>query len=325
MILNADARSIPLQDRSVQCCVTSPPYFGLRDYGNDAQIGLEDTPAAFVANLVAVFREVYRVLKDDGVLWMNLGDSYVASARGNKPGDTSKSTLNKEAQGYHDEQVARVDKTRFGLAGKNLIGIPWRVALALQDDGWILRSDIIWHKTSCMPESVKDRPTRNHEYLFMFAKRPKYYYDADAIAEPIAEASRKRYTAVVENNETFDPDTHKHGDGVQAPMEVMTRAAAGIIERGIRNKRTVWSISPQNYSGAHFATYPEKLPATCILASSRIGDVVLDPFSGSGTTGVAAEHFGRKYVGVELNPAYATLSVDRIRQGSKKLPDLSLF
>lgn len=323
MILNADARSIPLQDRSVQCCVTSPPYFGLRNYGNDAQIGLEDTPAAFVANLVAVFREVYRVLKDDGVLFMNLGDSYVASARGNKPGDIASSGLTNPDR--HDEQSARIDKTRFGLPAKNLIGIPWRVALALQDDGWILRSDIIWHKTSCMPESVKDRPTRNHEYLFMFVKQPKYYYDADAIAEPIAESSRKRYTAVVENKETFDPDTHKHGDGVQASKEVMTRAAAGIIERGIRNKRTVWSISPQNYSGAHFATYPEKLPATCILASSRIGDVVLDPFSGSGTTGVAAEHFGRKYVGVELNPTYATLSVDRIRQGSKKLPDLSLF
>ena len=159
----------------------------------------------------------------------------------------------------------------------------------------------------------------------MLVKQPRYYYDADAIAEPIAESSRKRYTKVVETNEQFDPSRHKQNDGVQAPMEVMTRAAAGIIERGVRNKRTIWSISPQNYSGAHFAAYPEELPATCILASSRRGDVVLDPFSGTGTTGVAALHYARRYVGLDLNPAYIALATERLRQGSKKLADPSLF
>jgi DNA modification methylase len=282
MILNADARYIPLREKTVQCCVTSPPYFGLRDYRDAAQIGREPTWSDYTTSLVYVFREVSRVLKDDGVVWVNLGDSY-----GPK---------------------------------KNLCGIPWRFALAMQQDGWILRSDIIWHKTSGLPESVTDRPTRNHEYLFMFVKSERYYYNASAIMEPIAESTRKRYQRIVDEGEAYIPGHHKASVGVQTPMELMTRAAGKVLAKGVRNKRTVWSLSPQNYRGAHTAVFPETLPAPCILSSSRPGDVVLDPFSGSGTTGVVAEHYGRRYVGLELNPAYIAESVARIRQGSRRLP-----
>ena len=265
-----------LPAKSIQCCVTSPPYYGLRDYGNAAQIGIESSPAAYVEKLVAVFREVWRVLADDGVLWLNLGDTYAGSNRG-VMGD--------------------------GLKPKDLIGIPWRVAFALQDDGWTFRSDIIWAKPNAMPESVTDRPTKAHEYLFLLTKQAKYYYDADAIKEPStgqtgAAASFKRTTkdhlipnqsAVQHRNER--PET---------------------IDTGTRNKRSVWTIATKPYKGAHFATMPPALVEPCILAGSRKGDTILDPFAGSSTVGKVALQYERNYIGIDLNPSYIELSKERI-------------
>jgi site-specific DNA-methyltransferase (adenine-specific) len=269
----ASLRTLPAE--SVQTCVTSPPYFGLRDYGHDGQIGLETTPDEFVAALVAVFREVRRVLKDDGTLWLNLGDSYGSS--------------------------------------KQLLGVPWRVAFALQADGWYLRQDIIWHKPTGMPESVKDRCTKSHEYIFLLSKSPKYLFNADAIAEPIAESTKKRCQHVVDFNEQFDPTKHKHTEGVQFPMEIMTRAAKGLLERGVRNRRSVWTVPTRPYRGAHFATFPPKLIEPCVLAGSREGDTVIDPFNGAGTTGLVAIGHGRHYIGCELNSAYIELTRERLR------------
>jgi DNA modification methylase len=263
-----------LPDGSVRCVVTSPPYWGLRDYGHDGQIGLENTSELYVAEMVGVFREVRRVLADDGTLWLNLGDTYGS--------------------------------------GKQLVGIPWRVAFALQADGWYLRQDIIWAKPNPMPESVKDRCTKAHEYLFLLTKQPRYYYDPDAAAEPIAESSRKRYQHAVDSNEHFDPTRHKHTAGVQSPMELLTRAASGVLERGTRNRRTVWNIPVSSFLGAHFAVMPEALVETCVLSGSARGDTVLDPFSGSGTVGVVALKHERNYIGCELNPEYADLSRKRI-------------
>ena len=281
-ILQGDTRDVlpTLSNNSVQCCVTSPPYFGLRDYGMSEQIGVEPTPQEFVAELMKVFREVRRVLKDDGTLWLNLGDTIVA---------------------------------------KQLQGIPWRVAFALQEDGWYLRQDIIWHKPNPMPESVKDRCTKSHEYIFLLSKSPKYLFNADAIAEPIAESSKKRYQHAVDTNEQFDPTKHKHTEGVQSPMELLTRAAKGVLERGVRNRRTVWRIATQSFEGAHFATFPLELPTLCIKAGSNVGDTILDPFNGAATTGIAAQNEGRNYVGIELNPEYVKLAQARLDTNADRI------
>ena len=281
-ILQGDTRDVlpTLSNNSVQCCVTSPPYFGLRDYGMSEQIGVEPTPQEFVAELMKVFREVRRVLKDDGTLWLNLGDTIVA---------------------------------------KQLQGIPWRVAFALQEDGWYLRQDIIWHKPNPMPESVKDRCTKSHEYIFLLSKSPKYLFNADAIAEPIAESSKKRYQHAVDTNEQFDPTKHKHTEGVQSPMELLTRAAKGVLERGVRNRRTVWRIATQSFEGAHFATFPLELPTLCIKAGSNVGDTILDPFNGAATTGIAAQNEGRNYVGIELNPEYVKLAQTRLDTNAERI------
>ena len=281
-ILQGDTRDVlpTLSNNSVQCCVTSPPYFGLRDYGMSEQIGVEPTPQEFVAELMKVFREVRRVLKDDGTLWLNLGDTIVA---------------------------------------KQLQGIPWRVAFALQEDGWYLRQDIIWHKPNPMPESVKDRCTKSHEYIFLLSKSPKYLFNADAIAEPIAESSKKRYQHAVDTNEQFDPTKHKHTEGVQSPMELLTRAAKGVLERGVRNRRTVWRIATQSFEGAHFATFPLELPTLCIKAGSNVGDTILDPFNGAATTGIAAQNEGRNYVGIELNPEYVKLAQARLDTNAQRI------
>ena len=281
-ILQDDTRDVlpTLSNNSVQCCVTSPPYFGLRDYGMSEQIGVEPTPQEFVAELMKVFREVRRVLKDDGTLWLNLGDTIVA---------------------------------------KQLQGIPWRVAFALQEDGWYLRQDIIWHKPNPMPESVKDRCTKSHEYIFLLSKSPKYLFNADAIAEPIAESSKKRYQHAVDTNEQFDPTKHKHTEGVQSPMELLTRAAKGVLERGVRNRRTVWRIATQSFEGAHFATFPLELPTLCIKAGSNVGDTILDPFNGAATTGIAAQNEGRNYVGIELNPEYVKLAQARLDTNAERI------
>lgn len=292
-----------LPANSVQCVVTSPPYFGLRDYGVDGQLGLEPTVQEYVANLVAVFREVRRVLRDDGVAWLNLGDSYYNYRPGNYSDNRSHSfgkernESRKRGMPDNPSQSKRGNKMD-GLKEKDLIGVPWRVAFALQDDGWWLRQDIIWHKPNPMPESVKDRCTKAHEYVFMLTKSARYYYDAEAVMEP---------------GTGRDPGnvTHKYAqDGIYTSGAQKNLAACG--PRETRNRRSVWSITTKPYSGAHFATMPPELAEICIRASSRSGDVVLDPFNGSGTTGAVSIGLGREYVGIELNPAYIELAHARI-------------
>ena len=294
-----------LPANSVQCVVTSPPYFGLRDYGVDGQIGLEPTVQEYVANLVAVFREVRRVLRDDGVAWLNLGDSY-ANTGINDPSKVGGFTGQRIRAGAKGTMDSRPGKIPDGLKPKDLIGVPWRVAFALQDDGWWLRQDIIWHKPNSMPESVKDRCTKAHEYVFMLTKNARYYFDSSAISEPSADpiGTAKRYQSPFhvgqkEKSGQGRPNAESNTPG----MKVFT---------GRRNKRSVWSITTKPYSGAHFATMPPELAEICIRASSRSGDVVLDPFNGSGTTGAVSIGLGREYVGIELNPAYIELAHARI-------------
>jgi DNA modification methylase len=289
--------------------VTSPPYFGLRDYGNAEQIGLEPTPDAYVQALVEVFREVRRVLKSCGTVWLNIGDSYAAGGKG---GGGSFMAERREAAWQKRSTLNGWRRQPEGCKEKDLLGIPWRVAFALRADGWYLRSDIIWSKPNPMPESVTDRPTKAHEYLFLLSKNERYYYDADAIAEPLPEVSVRRYEHAVRTNERFDPKRHKHTDGVQSLMEVLTRAAAGVLEKGTRNKRSVWHVNTSPYAGAHFATMPEKLIEPCILAGCPLGGLVLDPFVGSGTVVAVAQRLGRRGVGVDLS--YQDLAKERTAQ-----------
>ena len=287
------ATGIPLPDSSVQCVVTSPPYFGLRDYGIDGQLGLEKTPDEYVAKLVDVFREVHRVLKGDGVVWLNLGDSYAAN-RSYQVADNK----------HTDVGNTKSSRVPLGFKPKDLLGIPWRVALALQADGWWLRSDIIWSKPNPMPESVTDRPTRAHEYLFLLTKSARYYYDADAIKEPVSESTLKRFG-------TTTPTRKNPSKQGLAVGSVRGEQCLG-SPNGVKNKRSVWNITTQPYKGAHFATFPKKLVEPCVLAGSRSGDTVLDPFSGSGTTVLVAKEHGRIGIGLELNPKYIQLAEERL-------------
>ena len=293
-ILTGDCRATlaGISDASVQCCVTSPPYWGLRDYGTAEQIGLEPTPDAYVAALVDVFRDVRRVLADDGVLWLNLGDSYART--GGEPGGGNRELLHMD--GTQRRMCAIPD--RSGLKPKDLVGIPWRVAFALQADGWYLRSDVIWAKPNPMPESVTDRPTKSHEYVFLLSKAERYFYDADAIAEPYAAATVIRGKSIRQVG----------NDGT-----VTTRGNGEPLDKNTRNARTVWNIATQPYRDAHFAVMPEALAARCIMAGSRVGDTVLDPFAGAGTTGVAALSNGRSFIGCEANPAYVAMADTRLR------------
>ncbi len=313
MLIQADARHIPLADGCVQCVVTSPPYFGLRDYGTANQIGLEPTPDAFVAALVGVFREVWRVLKDDGTVWLNLGDSYAAGKAGRTDygtGDPT-STLGPSRNGLPGNTrpgPVILRSAPEGLKPKDLVGIPWRVAFALQADGWYLRSDVIWHKPNPMPESVTDRPTKAHEYLFLLTKSERYFYDAAAIKEPVTADMARRAEA-----------GHTRGQGkVDASRNDATTVRPALIEGADRNKRSVWTVPTMPYAGAHFATMPEKLVEPCILAGSRLGDRVLDPFMGSGTVGAVAERLGRRWVGLDLNLAYHQLAKKRTAQRGLK-------
>jgi DNA modification methylase len=306
-----------LDEGSVQMIVTSPPYFGLRDYGMDGQIGLEPTPDAYVTVLVDVFRSIRRVLKDDGVCWLNLGDSY-ASSNGVKTNHPQQSRNGRGVCGPRDlhPSASRANLTTFKDFGeakpKDLLGIPWRVAFALQTDGWYLRSDVIWHKPNPMPESITDRPTSAHEHLFLLAKSKRYYYDAAAIAEPLSELSVNRYTKAV--HETYDPSRRKTGASqhMRSPMQVLTESAAAVIARGTRNKRNVWTIPAQPFKGAHFAVFPEKLVEPCVLAGSRSGDTVLDPFCGSGRAGIVALKHGRDFIGIDLNPEYCAMALSAL-------------
>ena len=310
-ILTGDCREVlkTLPDASVQCCVTSPPYYGLRDYQVAGQIGLERSMHDFIAELVAVFREVRRVLADDGTLWLNLGDSYAASRGGtHQPAETLAGGKNGKTdtgervnRSRHDGYNPTRNAPAIGLKHKDLIGIPWRVAFALQADGWYLRQDIIWHKPNPMPESVRDRCTKAHEYLFLLSKSARYYYDAQAIAEPAINAGR-----VVE----YD-GTQKNCEAAQ-DERMRTRVAGDRTVGDTRNRRSVWEVATQPFSEAHFATFPPALIEPCTLAGSRPGDTILDPFGGAGTTGLVADRLQRDAILIELNPQYAEMARRRI-------------
>ena len=280
-----------LEANTIQCCVTSPPYYGLRDYGCAGQIGLEGTPNEYVEKLVAVFTEVKRVLRDDGTLWLNLGDSY---------GTGTKAERTAGSRGLGDStQEAQDAVPRIGGMAKQLLGIPWRVAFALQADGWYLRQDIIWAKPNPMPESVKDRCTKSHEYIFLLTKSARYYYDAEAIREPVKDTSGKNMRA---------PKLGEHRkDGNYDTVTAKTYA-----EIKGANRRSVWTITTKPFKEAHFATFPPEIPEICIKAGSKPGDTILDPFSGAATTGLVAERLGREYIGIELNPDYVKMADKRV-------------
>lgn len=279
----------------VQTCVTSPPYFGLRDYGHDGQIGLEATPDEFIGKLVEVFREVKRVLRDDGTLWLNIGDSYAAKANLDSGSQLC------EIMGWSEINP----RFKLGIKTKDLIGIPWLLAFALRTDGWYLRQEIIWHKPNPMPESVTDRCTKSHESIFLLAKSEKYYFDNGAIAE--------KAIGGMPGNVTHKGKTaYDDGDERMRTKQGLTEIGA----RETRNKRSVWTVATTPYKGAHFATFPTALIEPCILAGAPAGGVVLDPFFGSGTTGQVAQALGRKFIGCELNPAYKALQDERLQQPS---------
>lgn len=316
-LIRGDARALPLADRSVDCIVTSPPYWGLRDYRAAGQIGLEPTPAAYVASIVAVFRELARVLTPTGTAWLNLGDSYATG--GGSVGECPGGGKQGESWRLRGVMTPPNRMPIPGLKPKDLAGIPWRVAFALQADGWYLRSDIIWHKPNPMPESVTDRPTKAHEYLFLLTRAARYYYDTGAIAEPYAESTLHEAGSDYRGLGLKD----YAAAGVQNPSDTKRRIIAGITKRrtvrpGIdinggwqgngaitfagdgRNKRSVWTIPTMPYAGAHFATMPEALVEPCILAGCPLGGRVLDPFVGSGTVVAVAERLGRRGIGVDL-------------------------
>lgn len=328
-----------LEAGSVHTCVTSPPYFGLRDYGCNGQIGLETTLDEFVTSLVSVFREVRRVLRNDGTLWLNLGDSYSGGGRGGNPGD---SPHQKQRTNAGSISVRNVKRSPF--KNKDLIGVPWMVAFALRADGWYLRQDIIWAKPNPMPESVTDRCTKSHEYLFLLSKSERYYFDSEAIAEPLAASSEERLAqpnlanqhgsdrvpgktngtmkAVAKGNRktfrgggvytqgrSFDNDVDACNDSIGNEPNL----------KGTRNRRSVWTVATMPFKEAHFATFPETLIEPCILAGCPIDGVVLDPFMGAGTTAVVATRLGRQYVGSELNPEYAEIARRRLEGTTRGL------
>jgi DNA modification methylase len=281
-------------------CVTSPPYFGLRDYGHEGQLGLEATPDEYIAAMVDVFRGVRDVLADDGTLWLNIGDSYA------NDGKWGGSSGGKHAKALHGSTGVGRTRQNTGLKPKDLIGIPWLLAFALRADGWYLRQDIIWHKPNPMPESVTDRCTKAHEYMFLLSKSERYYFDADAIKEPVA-------TSTVARLSQASLATQVGSDRVPGKTNGNMKAV-GSTEK--RNRRSVWSINTKPYKGAHFAVFPEALIEPCILAGSAPGDIVLDPFMGSGTTAAVALRLGRQYIGCELNPDYEALQIERIAKAA---------
>ncbi len=346
-ILVGDAltRLRELPEESIHCVITSPPYWGLRDYGVEGQLGLEATPEEYVAKMVEVFHEVRRVLRPDGTLWLNLGDSYAGSGRGrNSVGSHSHSPSDKQARNHgsvngrllrpaiparnHGLHTSQVDSDIIGthwvppppgLKCKDMVGIPWRVALALQADGWWLRSDIIWSKPNPMPESVLDRPTKAHEYVFLMTKSERYFYDADAIKEdaeytPDRPTSGWDMTGGTDHKQKAGRYRNLAGkgsfNGKTAKNPAREEAFRAVVLK--RNKRSVWAIATEAYPDAHFATFPTKLVEPCILAGSAEGGIVLDPFMGSGTTGLVAVRARRQFIGIELNPEYADLARRRI-------------
>lgn len=324
-ILTGDCRDVlaTLPDESVHCVVTSPPYFGLRDYGVAGQIGLEASPEAFVAEMVAVFRAVRRVLRKDGTLWLNLGDSYNAGRNGGHAGGAKQASLAR-----HDG-IQRSGANAPGLKPKDLIGIPWRVAFALQADGWWLRQDIIWSKPNPMPESITDRCTKAHEYPFLLSKSERYQFDAEAIAEPITIGNGTgvgpQYTppgggpphrGLKGNAKTFRGGGAYTGGRSFSNSADVERSSHGNApnEKGTRNKRSVWTVATSPFPQAHFATFPPDLITDCIAAGCPVGGTVLDPFGGAGTTGLVADRLGRDAILIELNPAYTVMARERLQR-----------
>ena len=282
--------------QSARMCVTSPPYYGLRDYGGEEkQIGQEQTPEEFVDQLVSVFREVRNVLTDDGTCWVNIGDSYY-NYRPGKGQALVKQSVSKTKQDLPDKCAKRANKLH-GLKEKDLIGIPWLFAFAMRKDGWYLRQDIIWHKPNPMPESVRDRCTKSHEYIFLFSKNKKYFYDNEAIKEPAKDWGTRDRT---------NGKYHNTGTGL-APHSGLSKS----YDR--KNKRSVWSVTNKPYREAHFATYPPDLIEPCIKAGSEVGDTIIDPFMGSGTSAMVAKSLGRYYLGCELHEDYGNLIQKRIQ------------
>ena len=287
------------QGVKAQMCVTSPPYYGLRDYGHEGQIGLEQSPEQYIAAMVEVFRCVWDVLADDGTLWLNIGDSYARAG-----GWSDNHGLDGVARGESGRAISGISanggksqKLADGCKAKDLIGIPWMLAFALRADGWYLRQDIIWHKPNPMPESVRDRCTKAHEYIFLLSKSERYYFDHEAIKDPVKQdwGTRNRK----------DGKYHNEGTGLQ-PHSGLEKSYTKA------NKRSVWTVATRPYKGAHFATFPPALIEPCVLAASRPGDVVLDPFMGSGTTAMVAKQHGRGWLGCELNPEYKELQMKRL-------------
>lgn len=318
-------------DESIDCCITSPPYYGLRDYGVNDQIGLEDSPELFIARLVAIFAEVRRVLKEEGTLWVNIGDSYAGSGKGRyKDGhcdtkgwkqDSNKGTI-----------VGKLSKTRAGeLKPKDLIGIPWMLAFALRSRGWFLRQDIIWYKPNPMPESVRDRCTKAHEYIFLLSKSSHYYFDSEAIAEPVADATVKRLAQDIDAQKGAVWPGYEARLKAKAPRYggnkytatpdkfYRTKSGNAYQPRAKRNKRDVWTVSTKACKEAHFATFPPDLIQPCILAGCPEGGIVLDPFMGSGTVGIVSRQLYRNYVGCELNPEYQKMAERRIANDGENL------
>lgn len=313
-IIQGDALTIlkTLPDQCVQTCVTSPPYWGLRDYGVAGQLGLEPTPEVYITRMVEVFRQVYRILRYDGTLWLNLGDCY---ATGGKGGSKKQNTN----VGSIDGNVRRSSQPPQGLKQKDIVGIPWRVAFALQADGWFLRQDIIWHKPNPMPESAADRCTKAHEYIFLFSKSAQYYFNHEAIRERAAydgrgdtlmKGSQKYKSRALPGQAEHVPASRRH-----------ERWQRGRNDEYLRSKRSVWTVPTRPYKGAHFATFPPDLIRPCILAGAPTQHTVLDPFMGSGTTALVAKQLHRHYLGIELNPTYIELARERL--GETRLADVA--
>lgn len=308
-------REIPSD--SINCVVTSPPYWGLRDYGVEGQIGLEATPAEFITKMVEVFAEVRRVLRPDGTCWVNMGDSYAAASKDRTIAQaTAKSTMTGSIA-TQSGILKQIGKVVGGLKPKDMVGIPWRLAFALQDDGWWLRQDIIWSKPNPMPESVTDRCTKAHEYIFLLTKSAKYYYDADAIREPQTSEDKRagrNSSALVDKS----PNPRKGIRSSDPARFGTTRGTTNesCTHEGGRNKRSVWTIATEAFPEAHFATFPKKLVEPCIRAGCPEGGTILDPFNGSGTTGIVAMANRCNYIGIELNPEYAAMSNRRLTEAT---------
>ena len=307
-----------MPDECVHCCVTSPPYWGLRDYGVDPQmwsdgwygcLGLEPTPELYVQHIVQIFREVRRVLRKDGTLWLNLGDSYAGSNCGSNDYRSKNSSISVNPNKYKGQKPGLPPS----LKPKDLCGIPWRVALALQADGWWLRSDIIWHKPNPMPESVTDRPTKSHEYIFLLTRNRRYYYDANAIKEKVSDISIKRAKYGWNCDRPSTKNASMGGESIHTE-----KMGNRFVNPAGRNKRSVWTIATHPFSEAHFATFPPKLIEPCILAGCPKGGIVFDPFMGAGTTAVVSVNLGRNYIGIEVSEEYRKIAEKRIKQAIRQ-------